>query len=101
MTAAEELPGSAAGRLTVLLFPWEEQPASDTVSASSRAKIICFIFGYVIRKELLAQKKADLEAEQTDLHIELACLKGLFTGKRKKEIAARLAEIEQVLKEYT
>ena len=37
---------------------------------------------------------AELEAEKIPLQAELAGLKGLFTGKRRKEIMARLAAIE-------
>lgn len=37
---------------------------------------------------------AELEAEKIPLQAELAGLKGLFTGKRRKEVMARLAEIE-------
>lgn len=37
---------------------------------------------------------AELAAEKNALQAELAGLKGLFTGKRRKEIEARLAEIE-------
>ena len=44
------------------------------------------------------RQHAALEAEHTDLQTELANLKGLFTGKRRKEIEARLAEIEAELK---
>ena len=44
------------------------------------------------------RQHAALEAERTDLQTELANLKGLFTGKRRKEIEARLAEIEAELK---
>ena len=48
-----------------------------------------------------AERKAHkdrLKKESTDLHVELANLKGLFTGKRRKEIEARLAQIETELK---
>lgn len=40
---------------------------------------------------------ADLKREAESLQTELANLKGLFSGKRKKEIAARLEEIENQL----
>lgn len=40
-----------------------------------------------------AQRKDALEAERTVLQRELANLKGLFTGKRRKEIESRLAKI--------
>lgn len=45
-----------------------------------------------------AEKKAALEKDRTALQSELANLKGLFTGKRRREIEARLAEIETELK---
>ena len=48
--------------------------------------------------EARAQRRAALEAEQADLQTELSNLKGLFTGKRRKEIEARLAEIKNELK---
>lgn len=44
------------------------------------------------------RQRAALESERTALQTELANLKGLFTGKRRKEIEARLAEIEAELK---
>ena len=39
-----------------------------------------------------------LNTEKSTLQTELANLKGLFTGKRRKQIEARLAEIETELK---
>ncbi len=39
-----------------------------------------------------------LNTEKTNLQTELANLKGLFTGKRRKEIEARLAQIDNELK---
>ena len=48
-----------------------------------------------------AERKAHkdrLKKESTDLHVELANLKGLFTAKRRKEIETRLAQIETELK---
>ena len=42
---------------------------------------------------------AKLESERSALQTELANLKGLFTGKRRKEIEAKLAQIETELKE--
>ena len=44
------------------------------------------------------EKIATLEAEQAALNEELANLRGLFTGKRRKEIEARLGEISSELK---
>ena len=46
-----------------------------------------------------AQRRAALEAERTALQNELANLKGLFSGKRRKEIEARLAAIAKELEE--
>jgi alpha-tubulin suppressor-like RCC1 family protein len=43
------------------------------------------------------EKIAQLKSEEADLRIELATLKGLFTGKRRKQIEAQLAEIKQSL----
>ena len=43
-------------------------------------------------------KIAALNAEKTALQTELANLKGLFTGRRRKEIEARLSQIENELK---
>lgn len=45
-----------------------------------------------------AERKAALESEKSALTAELSILKGLFSGKRRKEIEARLAEIETELK---
>ena len=46
-----------------------------------------------------AQRRAALEAERTALQNELANLKGLFSGKRRKEIETRLAAIAKELEE--
>ena len=43
-------------------------------------------------------QKSALESERIELRTELASLRGLFTGKRRREIEARLAEIEEGLK---
>lgn len=43
-------------------------------------------------------KRSALENEETELRDELARLKGLFSAKRRREIEARLAEIEAGLK---
>lgn len=45
-----------------------------------------------------ANRAAALNTEKSNLQTELANLKGLFTGKRRKEIEARLYEIEWELK---
>ena len=42
-------------------------------------------------------KRASLTAEKTTLQTELSNLKGLFSGKRRKEVESRLAEIEKEL----
>ena len=44
------------------------------------------------------RKIAALNTEKTTLQTELSNLKGLFTGKRRKQIEARLAEIDNELK---
>ena len=44
------------------------------------------------------KRKENLHAEQAALQSELANLKGFFSGKRRKEIEARLAEIDAELK---
>ena len=44
------------------------------------------------------QKQKELTKEQTRLNNELANLKGLFTGKRRKEIEERLMVINAELK---
>ncbi len=52
------------------------------------------------RAEAERQKRVkDLTAEQGALRAELANLKGLFSGKRRREIEARLAQIEKDLGE--
>ena len=48
--------------------------------------------------ERKAKRKTALVTERAALQTELASLKGLFTGKRRKEIETRLAAIEQELK---
>ena len=55
--------------------------------------------GYKDSKERMKQCiKLLLDKEKTDLQTELASLKGIFSGKRRKQIEARLAEIESELK---
>ena len=44
------------------------------------------------------ERITSLNSEKTTLQTELANLKGLFTGKRRKEIEARLSQIETELK---
>lgn len=46
----------------------------------------------------IQQHREKLNTEKNSLHTEQCNLKGLFTGKRRKEIEARLAEIETELK---
>lgn len=48
-------------------------------------------------EEALRKRRAALEDERTALQRELADLKGLFTGRRRKEIEERLAEISKEL----
>ena len=48
--------------------------------------------------EMNAQRRTELREEQIRVSTELKCLRGLFTGKRRKELEARLAEIETELK---
>ena len=45
-----------------------------------------------------ARRRAELESEKASLQAELANLKGLFTGKRRREIESRLTEIGTELK---
>ncbi len=49
-------------------------------------------------KKEKAEKRASLTSEKETLQNELSNLKGLFTGKRRKEIESRLAEIDAELK---
>ena len=44
---------------------------------------------------------SELTAEKTTLNTELANLKGLFSGKRRKEIETRLSEIDTELKKLS
>jgi uncharacterized protein YlxW (UPF0749 family) len=44
------------------------------------------------------EKLRQLQAEKSALNAELSNLKGLFTGKRRKEIETRLAQIDTELK---
>ncbi len=46
----------------------------------------------------MSRERAELNAEKAALSTELANLKGLFSGKRRKEIETRLAEIETEIK---
>lgn len=49
--------------------------------------------------ERRAQERAAILAEQDGLQAELSQLKGLFSGKRRREIEARLAELSTALRE--
>ena len=42
-----------------------------------------------------------LQKEEQALQVELSALKGIFAGKRRKEILIRLSEIEGKMKELT
>ena len=52
----------------------------------------------VCEVKLEAATKNKLNTEKLDLQTELANLKGIFSGKRRKEIEARLAQIDNELK---
>ena len=52
----------------------------------------------IYTEEELAEKRTNLTAEKETLQTELSNLKGLFSGKRRKEIESRLVEIETELK---
>ena len=47
------------------------------------------------RHAAIAARRAELYAEKSELKQELSELKGLFAGKRRKEIEARMAQIDQ------
>ena len=49
--------------------------------------------------ERRVQERAAILAEQDGLQAELSQLKGLFSGKRRKEIEARLTELSTALRE--
>lgn len=53
-------------------------------------------------RELAARgaRRAELEQEKKTLRTELAGLKGIFSGKRRRDIEARLAQIETELESY-
>ena len=51
-----------------------------------------------LAEEVRQKKIAVLNSEKVSLNTELRNLKGLFTGKRRREIETRLAEIETELK---
>ena len=48
--------------------------------------------------EIQAKRKAALEKERDDLQAELPNLKGFFSGGKRREMEARIAEIEEELK---
>ena len=50
------------------------------------------------RAEQKARRIAQLQQQRADVQSELANLKGLFTGKRRREIVAQLTQIEKELK---
>ena len=47
--------------------------------------------------QIKARAHSALNKEKDNLQIELTNLRGLFTGKRRREIEARIAEIEAEL----
>ena len=51
-----------------------------------------------VRARQKEERRLAAEKQKADLQTELANLKGLFTGKRRREIEARLAEIDAELK---
>ena len=50
------------------------------------------------QEEERAQRRAALEAERAKLQAELPTIKGLFSGGKRRQVEARLAEIEAELK---
>ena len=50
------------------------------------------------QEEARAQRRADLEAERIRMRAELPNIKGLFSGGKRRQVEARLAEIEEELK---
>ena len=67
-----------------------ERIAKETAARIAREKA---------EAERRAQERAALLAEQNELQTELSQLKGLFSGKRRREIEARLAELSTALRE--
>ena len=70
-----------------LIKDWKLFNSADTVEEECRATI-----------EKRTARIAALTEEKESLKTELSNLKGLFTGRRRREIEARLAEIEAELK---
>lgn len=66
----------------------EKRRQQEEAEARNRAK----------KEDGRARYRTALRGEQDELKNELANLKGLFTGKRRREIEARLAEVEAELK---
>lgn len=52
-------------------------------------------------KNIKQEKVNNLSKEQANLKEELSALKGLFVGRRRKEIEERLLQIEQEIKKYS
>ena len=52
------------------------------------------------QQEQRRQEQAELRQKQARLQSELANLKGFFSGKRRREIEARLAQIDMELRKY-
>lgn len=61
----------------------EKRAEEERIAAEKRAE----------KERIAAEKRAKLQKEEAALQAELANLKGLFTGKRRKQIEARLAEL--------
>ena len=78
----------------VAAYQWQESGMLQRAADMYRS-----LKGYKDSKERMKQCiKLLLDKEKTDLQTELASLKGIFSGKRRKQIEARLAEIESELK---
>ena len=54
-----------------------------------------------LRQKRNAERRTTLREEQIRVSTELKCLRGLFAGKRRRELEAQLAEIERELKELS
>jgi flagellar biosynthesis GTPase FlhF len=74
----------------------EERAAAERKAAEERAEAERKAAAEKAERER-QEKIAKLNAEKASLQDELASLKGLFSGKRRKEIEARLAEIGKEL----
>lgn len=80
-----------AKRASLVKLAAERKAERERFEAEQRAKEA------KLAAERKAEQKVKLSQEKASLTSELANLKGLFTGKRRKEIESRLAEIERTL----